>query len=78
MKLGVYLGKFKFLVFLDANFSTKTKHIAVKHHFVKDIIDKSQIVLNYISTKNQTADNLTKPVSCTIVNKCLSGMGLYV
>ena len=23
MKLGVYLGKFKFLVFLDANFSTK-------------------------------------------------------
>lgn len=41
----------------------RTKHIDVRHHFLRDCLEKNQIKLNYIPTNDQTADIFTKAVT---------------
>ncbi len=38
----------------------RTKHIDVRHHFVRDVVHNGIIELSYINTKEQVADILTK------------------
>ena len=38
----------------------KTKHIDIQYHFVREKIQEGTISLNYIPTKEQLADILTK------------------
>jgi len=38
----------------------RTKHIDVRHHFIKDCLKKQDVVLNYVPTALQDADILTK------------------
>ena len=41
-------------------FHERTKHISVKYHYIRDLIDKGIIDLIYINTSEQKADGLTK------------------
>lgn len=41
----------------------RSKHIDVKHHFVRDCVAEGIVNLNYISTNEQIADMFTKPLS---------------
>ena len=41
---------------------SRTKHIDIRHHFLRDHALKGDISLNFISTDNQVADILTKPL----------------
>ena len=41
----------------------RTKHIHVRHHFLKDNVEKGNIVLTYCSTEEQIADIFTKALS---------------
>ena len=41
---------------------SKTKHIDIKYHFLKDHVEKGNIKLRYVGTKEQKADILTKPL----------------
>ncbi|XP_073152668.1 secreted RxLR effector protein 161-like [Henckelia pumila] len=41
---------------------SRTKHIEVRHHFIRDHALKKNIRLEYISTEQQTADIFTKPL----------------
>ena len=40
----------------------RTKHIDVRYHFVRDLVDQQKIILEYIRTQDQCADLLTKPM----------------
>jgi len=40
--------------------SERTKHIDLKHHFLKDHVAKGEIIIKYIPTAEQPADCLTK------------------
>lgn len=40
----------------------RTKHIAIKYHHFRGLVDNGVIKINYIDTKKQIADILTKPV----------------
>ena len=42
---------------------SRTKHIDIKHHFIRDEIEKERIKIEWISTKEQLADLLTKKLS---------------
>lgn len=42
--------------------SARTKHIDIRHHFVRDAIAAGKINIKYIPSENQPADILTKPV----------------
>ena len=39
-----------------------TKHIAIKYHHFCSLVDKGIIKIQYINTKKQLADILTKPI----------------
>nr|CAN82347.1 hypothetical protein VITISV_040746 [Vitis vinifera] len=41
----------------------RTKHIDIRHHFLRDHAQKGDITLEFVSTKDQLADIFTKPLS---------------
>ena len=41
---------------------SRSKHIEIKHHFIRDHVNKSEIELIFVDTKNQLADIFTKPL----------------
>ena len=41
---------------------SKTKHIPIKYHFLREQVAEKNIALEYINTKEQIADIFTKPL----------------
>jgi hypothetical protein len=41
---------------------SRTKHIDIRHHFIRDFLESREVALIFIHTKNQLADILTKPL----------------
>ena len=44
-------------------FHDKTKHIEVRYHYIRDMVQKGAIKLKYVPTEEQVADLLTKPLA---------------
>lgn len=40
----------------------RSKHIDTKYHYIRDCVEKKKIIVEQISTKDQLADTLTKPL----------------
>ena len=40
----------------------KTKYIAIKYHYVRELVEDKQVKMEYINTKEQTVDIFTKPL----------------
>jgi len=39
-----------------------TKHIDIRHHFLRDLVESEVVSLSFIPTENQLANILTKPL----------------
>ena len=46
-------------------FHCKMKHVEVRHHFLRDHVEKGDVEMRFIDTENQLADILTKPLDAT-------------
>jgi hypothetical protein len=46
-------------------FRRRAKHIKMRHHFLRDHVEKGDIEMRYIDTKKQLADIFTKPLDAT-------------
>lgn len=46
----------------NPQFHARTKHIDIQHHFVREKVAEGQIALQHVSTDQQVADGLTKPL----------------
>ena len=42
-------------------FHDRSKHIEIPYHYVRDMVERRAIQLEYINTSDQTIDILTKP-----------------
>ena len=42
---------------------SRTKHIEIRHHFLRDHAEKGDITLEFIRTEEQLADIFTKPLN---------------
>jgi hypothetical protein len=54
--------------YLSANprFHGRTKHIEVNFHFVREQVANKELQIRFLSTKDQLADGLTRPLSQTL------------
>jgi len=44
----------------NAEFHKRTKHIDIKYHYIRELVENNKLRIIYINTKNQLADPLTK------------------
>ena len=65
-------------IFLVKNptYHSKTKHIDVQYHFVRDIIQENKVSLMKVDTLKNVADSLTKSMSTKKFSWCRGSMGI--
>ena len=52
-------------------FNRQAKHIEVKYHFIREKVAQNMLEVEWVSTKSQTADILTKALSVKQHRNCL-------
>ncbi|XP_059067840.1 secreted RxLR effector protein 161-like [Cryptomeria japonica] len=57
-------------------FHDRSKHIVIPYHYVRDMVERNVIQLEYISTGDQTTDILTKPLSRVKVEHFRKSLGM--
>ncbi len=70
--------EFEYMIYLtkDQMFHERTKHIDVKYHFVRDIVAQGKWKVCKISTHDNPADMMTKPVPVAKFELCSNLVGL--
>jgi phosphoribosyl-AMP cyclohydrolase len=66
------------VIFLAKNpaCDSKTKHIDVQYHFVRDMVEENKVLLMKVDTLKNVADSLTKFVSIEKFSWCRGSMGI--
>ena len=55
----------------------RTKHIDVRHHFIRDEQSKGNISVNFVPTYEQPADMLTKSLCSLSLKQCKSSLNIF-
>jgi hypothetical protein len=59
-------------------FHERSKHIDVKYHYVRDVVAQGKLKVYKISTHDNPADMMIKPVPVAKVELCSSLVGITV
>jgi hypothetical protein len=57
-------------------FHSKSKHILVKYHYIRELWDAGKITLDWTPTAEMEADMHTKPLSRVLLERHCRGAGL--
>jgi hypothetical protein len=60
----------------DDRFHARTKHIDIRFHFIRYVIEQEKIQLIYCPTENMKADIFTKPLSSLKTKHFATSLGL--
>ena len=55
---------------------SRTKHIDIRHHFIRDLVEEKVIALEHIPTELQLADILTKPLDALNFERLRKSIGV--
>ena len=55
---------------------SRTNHIDIRHHFLRDHVQNSDISLEFVDTNNQLVDIFTKPLNEEILNFIEHNLGM--
>ena len=44
-------------------FHDKSKHIKIKYHYIRDMVQRGEVKLQYVAMEEQIVDVLTKPLA---------------
>jgi hypothetical protein len=58
-------------------YHSRTKHIDVQHHFVRECVKNNSISLSYVPTTEMAADMLTKALPRDKHHHCVSLVGMH-
>lgn len=61
----------------NPEFHRRTKHISIKHFFIREKVSEGKIEVAKISTENQLADMMTKPLSKTRLEALCTKINLF-
>lgn len=61
----------------NPEFHKRTKHIRIRHFFVRELVKNGSIKIRKVSSDHQLADILTKPVPRPRLYKIISSVGLH-
>ena len=56
---------------------SRTKHIDIRHHFLRDHVKNGDISLDFVDTNNQLADIFTKPLNEERLNFIKHDLGMF-
>ena len=54
----------------------RSKHIEVRYHLLRDLVNKDEIKLTYVSLKENAVNGLTKPLSRALLIKFREAIGM--
>lgn len=60
------------------SFHARTKHIDVRHHFIRDACARGMVELKYLPTSKMPADMLTKGLGKIKHYECMSNLGMLI
>ena len=55
---------------------SKTKHVALRYHFIKDHVEYGNIEVHFVKTTDQLADIFMKPMDEKSFLRILHGLGM--
>ena len=66
-------------IFLAKNptYHSRTKHIDVQYHFVRDMVESMKVLLEKVDTLENVADSLTKSMSTEKFSWSRVAMGIF-
>jgi hypothetical protein len=57
---------------------SRTKHIDIRHHFIRELVEKKVVTLEHIATEDQLADIFTKPLDAVRFERLRSALGVCI
>ena len=57
---------------------SRTKHIDIRHHFIRDLVEDKVIILEHVSTENQLADIFTKALDAVQFERLRGRLGVCI
>ena len=58
-------------------FHDKSKHIEIKYHYNRDMVQRGVVKLQYVAMDNQIADVLTKPLARVKFEYFMEKLGVF-
>ena len=55
---------------------SRTKHIMIRHHFIRELVEEKLVVIDYVKTEFQLADIFTKPLDFNRFIQLRSAIGV--
>ena len=53
-----------------------SKHIGIKYHYIRDMVEKGAVKLQFVATEEQTADIFTNPLARTKLEHFRDNLGV--
>jgi hypothetical protein len=60
----------------NAGYNARTKHVDIRHHFIRENVARDIITVDYVGTEDQLADRLTKAVGTKRLQYLLAASGV--
>ena len=57
-------------------YHSRTKHIDIQYHFVRDMVESMKVLLEKVDTLENVVDSLTKSMSTEKFSWCRATMGI--
>ena len=57
---------------------SRTKHIDICHHFIRELVENKTVVIEHVATENQLADIFTKALDSSRFDSLKKSLGICI